>query len=183
MVFDNIFGSAKNSAGLFSVKTDKDRSQPGVDDFEEVEQDAYDDKSTSLFSNAIHGASSRAKVVQEQSPEARAVLGFLGSFIRTAQKSADAQEAYAKEPSSVSTAAFDGMNKASERVTVRDDLKKNEDLEDKPKKDNYTKHPKAPETPQAKEAPAPPTATAQVPKTLGETKKTNATAEDPPSPQ
>ncbi|MDQ0791634.1 hypothetical protein [Streptomyces sp. B1I3] len=183
MVFDNIFGSAKDSAGLFSVRTDKADSQPGVDDFEEVEQDAYDDKSTSLFSNAIHGASSRAKVVQEQSPEARAVLGFLSSFIHTTQTSADAQATYAQQPSSVSTAASDGMNKASETVTGRDDLKKNGDLEDKPKKDNYTNLPKAPKAPQAQEAPAPPTTTAQVPKTLGETRKTNATAENPPSPQ
>ncbi len=183
MVFANIFNSANNSAGLFSVKTDKPDSRPSVDDFEEVEQDAYDDKSTSLFSNAIHGASSRAKVVQEQSPEARGVLGFLSSFIHTAQQSADAQATYAQQPSSVSTAASDGMNKASETVTGRDDLKKNGDLEDKPKKENYTKPPEAPTAPQAKEAPAPPTTTAQVPKTLGETRTTNTTGENPPSPQ
>ncbi|MET9504307.1 hypothetical protein ABZY42_21745 [Streptomyces sp. NPDC006622] len=180
MVFDNIFGSAKNSAGLFSVRTDKPTSQPGVEDFEEVEQGAYDDKSTSLFSNAIHGASSRAKVVQEQSPEARAVLGFLSSFIDTTRTSADAQATYAQQPGSVSTAASDGMNKASETVTGRDDLKKNGDLQDKPQKDDYAKPPKAPEPPRAPEAPAPPATAAPVPQTLGETRKPEVTAEDPP---
>jgi len=183
MVFDNIFGSAKDSAGLFSVKTDKADSQPGVDDFEEVEQDAYDDKSTSLFSNAIHGASSRAKVVQEQSPEARAVLGFLSSFIQTTRQSARTQQTQGDQNlSSVSTAAAAGMDKSSSTVTGRDDLKKNEDLEDKPKKDNYTKSPKTPESPQAPQAPAAPAATAEVPRTLG-TKTAKATPEDPPSPR
>ncbi|MFE9399948.1 hypothetical protein [Streptomyces flavidovirens] len=182
MVFDNIFNSAKDSAGLFSVKADKDKSQPGVEDFEEVEEAAYDDKSTGLFTNAIHGASSRAKVVQEQSPEARAVLGFLGSFIKTTQTSAGTQQAQGDQNlSSVSTAAAAGMDKSSSTVTDR--VKKNEDLEDKPKKSDYTKPPKAPEAPQAPEAPAAPSAAAEVPKTLGETKKTNATAEDPPGPQ
>ncbi|HWU08972.1 MAG TPA: hypothetical protein VN520_21755 [Streptomyces sp.] len=184
MVFDNIFGPAQSSVGLFSVQTDKTDSQPGVDDFEEVEQSAYDDKSTSLFSNAIHGASSRAKVVQEQSPEARAVLGFLGSFIHTTQQSARTQQDQGDQNlSSVSTAAAAGMDKSSSTVTSRDDLKKNGDLEDKPKKDHYAKPPKAPETPQAPQAPSAPAATAEVPKTLGETKTAKATPEDPPSPR
>ncbi|MGW0310621.1 hypothetical protein [Streptomyces flavidovirens] len=184
MVFNNIFDFASTGAGLFSVKTDKADSQPSVDDFEDVEEAAYDDKSISLFSNAIHGASSRAKVVQEQSPEARAVLGFLGSFIQTTRASAGTQKGqHAENLSSVSTAASDGMKNASKTVEDHSGLQKDEDLETRPKKSDYTKAPKAPEAPKAAEAPAAPPATAEVPKTLGETKTAKATAEDPPGPQ
>lgn len=163
MVFDNVFGFASKGAGLFSVTTDGAKPQPGADvDFEDADDGTYDDTSTSLFNSAIHGASSRAKVVQEQSPEARAILGFLGSFIQTTQASAGAQAQYAQNPSSVSTAAAAGMQESSTTVTEHSGLRKNEDLEDNPKKSDYAKAPKAPETPKAEAAKAP-KATAETP--------------------
>ncbi|MFI9311380.1 hypothetical protein [Streptomyces triculaminicus] len=163
MVFDNIFNSASKGAGLFSVTTDGAKPQPGADvDFEDADEDTYDDTSTSLFNNAIHGASSRAKVVQEQSPEARAILGFLGSFIQTTQASAGAQAEYAQNPGSVSDAASDGMKKSSTTVTKHSGLQKDEDLENMPRKSDYTKAPKAPEAPKAA-APNAPKATAETP--------------------
>ncbi|MEU5050314.1 hypothetical protein [Streptomyces sp. NPDC021096] len=163
MVFDNIFGFAGKGAGLFSVTTDRAKPQPGAGvDFEDADDDTYDDTSTSLFNSAIHGASSRAKVVQEQSPEARAVLGFLGSFIQTTQAAAGAQARYARDPGSVSTVAAAGMQESSATVTGHSGLQRNEDLEDKPKKSDYTKAPKAPEAPKA-EAPKASKATAEKP--------------------
>jgi hypothetical protein len=150
MVFDNIFGAAGKSAGLFSVTTDSTKPQPGAGvDFEDADDDTYDDTSTSLFDNAIHGASARAKVVQEQSPEARAILGFLGAFIQTTQASAGAQAQYAQNPGSVSKAASAGMQESSETVTGHSGLQKDEDLENRPKKSDFTKPPKAPEAPKA----------------------------------
>ncbi|MFE7842176.1 hypothetical protein ACFU53_40805 [Streptomyces sp. NPDC057474] len=165
MVFGNIFNSANNSAGLFSVTANEDKPQPaaGVDDFEDVEDDAYDDKSTSLYNNAIHGASFQAKVVREQSPEARAMLGFLSSFIQTTQQSAGTQATYAQNPGSVSTAAAAGMQTASETVKNDPGLKKNEDLQSKPNKSDYTKPPKAPEAPKAAEPGKAPQASAEKP--------------------
>ncbi|MEV4436030.1 hypothetical protein [Streptomyces sp. NPDC049585] len=162
MVFQNIFDFGGRSAGLFSVKTGT-KAQPGTGvDFEDADDDTYDDKSTSLFDSAIHGATSRAKVVQEQSPEARIILGFLGSFIETTQESADAQARYAEDSGSVSTAASDGMRRSSTTVTDHPGLRKNEDLQ-MPKKSDYTKAPKAPETPKAPEADKAPKATADNP--------------------
>lgn len=153
MVFDNIFGFAGKSAGLFSVTTDSDKPQPGAGvDFEDADDDTYDDTSTSLFNSAIHGASDRAKVVQEQSPEARAVLGFLGSFIQSTQASAVAQAKYAGTPSSVSTAAADRMNASSPTVTEYSGLQKDEDLKNKQKRSDCAK---APEAPKATDAPKP----------------------------
>ncbi|AWI28186.1 hypothetical protein [Streptomyces tirandamycinicus] len=150
MVFDNVFGFAGTSAGLFSVTTDGSKPQPGAGvDFEDADDDTYDDTSTSLFDSAIHGASSRAKVVQEQSPEARAVLGFLGSFIRTAQASADEQARYARDPGSVSQAAAGGMRESSTTVTEHSGLQKDADLENRPSRSDFTKPPKAPEPPKA----------------------------------
>ncbi|MFI9392858.1 hypothetical protein ACIG53_18440 [Streptomyces bauhiniae] len=150
MVFDNIFHSAGRGAGLFSVTTDGAKPQPGTGvDFEDADDDTYDDTSTSLFTSAIHGASSRAKVVREEAPEARAILGFLGSFIQTTQASAGTQGQYAANPGSVSQAAAAGMQESSTTVTEHSGLQKDEDLEDKPKKSDYTKAPKAPEAPKA----------------------------------
>ncbi|MGD3112614.1 hypothetical protein [Streptomyces sp. YGL11-2] len=164
MVFDNIFGFAGKSAGLFSVTIGSDKPQPGAGvDFEDADDDTYDDKSTSLFNNAIHGASSRAKVVQEQSPEARAVLGFLGSFIQTTQASAGAQAQYAQNPSSVSEAASARMQESSATVTEHSGLQKNGDLENRPEKSDYTKAPKTPEAPKAPDAPKASKATAEKP--------------------
>ncbi|MCP9944064.1 hypothetical protein LUX12_03470 [Streptomyces somaliensis] len=155
MVFDNIFGFAGKSAGLFSVTTDSSKPQFGADvDFEDADDDTYDDTSTSLFDSAIHGASSRAKVVQEQSPEARAVLGFLGSFVQATRTSADAQARYARDPGSVSTAAAAGMQESITTVTQHDGLQKDQDLDDRPSKSDFTKPPKAPE-PTAEDPPAP----------------------------
>ncbi|ARF53433.1 hypothetical protein [Streptomyces gilvosporeus] len=163
MVFDNIFGSASRSAGLFSVTTDGAKPQPGADvDFEDADDDTYDDTSASLFNNSIHGANARAKVVQETSPEARAILGFLGSFIQTTQESAGTQAQYAQNPGSVSHAASAGMQESSSTVTEHSGLQKDEDLESKPKKSDFTKAPKAPESPKA-EPPKAPTATAEKP--------------------
>ncbi|MFK4066316.1 hypothetical protein [Streptomyces sp. NPDC029674] len=150
MVFDNVFNSAGKSAGLFSVTTDSTKAQPGAGvDFEDADDDTYDDTSTSLFTSAIHGASARAKVVQETSPEARAILGFLGSFIQTTQTSAGTQAQYAQNPGSVSAAASAGMREASATVKQHDGLQKDEDLENRPKKSDFTKPPKTPETPKA----------------------------------
>ncbi|GLF95291.1 hypothetical protein [Streptomyces yaizuensis] len=150
MVFDNIFGFAGQGAGLFSVTTDGTKPQPGAGvDFEDADDDTYDDTCPSLFNNAIHGASSRAKVVREDSPEARAVLGFLGSFIRTTQESAGAQARYAQNPGSVSGAASAGMRESSATVTEHSGLQQDEDLADRPKKGDFSKPPKAPEAPKA----------------------------------
>lgn len=150
MVFDNIFGFAGTGAGIFSVTTDRAKPQPGAGvDFEDSDDDTYDDTSASLFNSAIHGASSRAKVVQEQSPEARAVLGFLGSFIQTTQASAGAQAQYTRNPGSVSAAASAGMQEASTTVTEHSGLQKDGDLADRPKKSDYAQAPKTPATPKA----------------------------------
>ncbi|MFI8404975.1 hypothetical protein ACIGG5_32640 [Streptomyces sp. NPDC085463] len=164
MVFDNIFNSAGKGAGLFSVTTDNTKPQPGEGvDFEDSDDDTYDDTEPSLFSSAIHGASSRAKIVQETSPEARAVLGFLGSFIQTTRASADQQAQYAQDPGSVTKAASAGMREA--RATVEEDsgLQKDEDLRDRPKKGDFTKPPKTPDAPRAPDAPKTPQATAEKP--------------------
>ncbi|WP_030220134.1 hypothetical protein [Streptomyces bikiniensis] len=164
MVFDNIFNSAGKGAGLFSVTTDSTKPRPGEDiDFEDSDEGTYDDTSTSLFNNAIHGASSRAKIVQETSPEARAVLGFLGSFIQATQASAGAQAQYAQDPGSVTKAASDGMQEARETVEREGDLQKDEDLESRPRKSEFTKPPKTPDAPKAPEAPKAPQATAEKP--------------------
>ncbi|MFG2349743.1 hypothetical protein [Streptomyces phaeochromogenes] len=150
MVFDNIFNSAGRGAGLFSVTTDGAKPQPGAGvDFEDADDGTYDDTSTSLFNNSIHGATSRSKIVQEQSPEARAILGFLGSFIQTTQASAGAQAQYAQNPGSVSAAASAGMQESSATVTEHSGLQKDEDLEDRPKKSDFTKPPKPPKAPKA----------------------------------
>ncbi|MEV5320111.1 hypothetical protein AB0K92_21070 [Streptomyces sp. NPDC052687] len=175
MVFDNIFGFAQNSAGLFSVRGGTAGPPPDADvDFEDAEEGAYDDKSTSLFTDAIHGASSRAKVVQEQSPEARVILGFLGSFIRTTQASARTQSE-SPHAGSVSDAASDGMGKANEKVKQQGEehgLRRSEKLQADPDRDAYSKPPKAPEAPKAAEPPRAPQATTETPQKLGETQTT-----------
>ncbi|MFD5872114.1 hypothetical protein [Streptomyces sp. NPDC060322] len=162
MVFKNVFDSAGTGAGLFSVTTDRDKPQPGAGvDFEDADDDTYDDRTTSLFTSGIHGASHRAKIVQEQAPEARAILGFLASFIQTTQASAGTQAAYAQDPGSVSTAAAAGMDKSSETVTQRGDLQKDEGLQ-APKRDDF-KAPDAPASPTAEQPPKAPKATAEKP--------------------
>ncbi|MEW2121909.1 hypothetical protein AB0945_43755 [Streptomyces sp. NPDC005474] len=144
MVFDNIFDSAGKGAGLFSVTTDAAKPQPGAGvDFEDSDDDTYDDTSTSLFNSSIHGANSRAKVVQEQSPEARAILGILGSFIQTTQASAGAQAQYAQNPGSVSKVASAGMQESSATVTEHSGLQQDEDLKSRPKKSDFSKAPEA----------------------------------------
>ncbi|MFJ5927386.1 hypothetical protein ACIQF6_32825 [Kitasatospora sp. NPDC092948] len=144
MVFGNIFGSAGKGAGLFSVNSGGTKPQPGADvDFEDADDYTYDDTTTSLFTSGIHGANDRAKIVQEQSPEARAVLGFLGSFVRTTQESAGTQAAYAADPGSVSTAAADGMKSSSPTVTDYSGLQKDADLETRPSRSDFDQPPKA----------------------------------------
>ncbi|MFF7365269.1 hypothetical protein [Streptomyces sp. NPDC008125] len=162
MVFNNVFDSARTGAGLFAVTTDRDKPRPGAGiDFEDADDDTYDDTTTSLFTSGIHGASHRAKTVQEQAPEARVILGFLASFIQNTQASAGAQAAYAQDPGSVSTAAAAGMDKSSETVTQRGDLQKDEGLQ-APKKSDF-KTPDAPASPTAEEPPKAPKATAEKP--------------------
>ncbi|NDZ59370.1 hypothetical protein G3I43_31945 [Streptomyces anulatus] len=162
MVFSNIFGSAGKGAGLFSVTTDRDKPQPGADvDFEDADDHTYDDTTTSLFTSGIHGASHQAKTVREQAPEARAILGFLGSFIQTTQESASTQNQYAQDPGSVSTAAAAGMQTSSETVKQNSDLQKDEGLQ-APKKSDF-KAPDAPASPTAEQPPKAPKATAEKP--------------------
>ncbi|RKT19091.1 hypothetical protein BX285_3542 [Streptomyces sp. 1114.5] len=188
MVFGNIFESAGTGAGLFSVISDGDKPEPGADvDFEDSDDETYDDTTTSLFTSGIHGANNRAKIVQEQSPEARAILGFLGSFVQTTQASAGTQAQYAKDPGSVSTAAAGRMRAASPTVTQNDDLQKAPDLVSRPKRDDYKKPPK-PEKPtvEAPEPPATPEATkptAEAPEPPATPKATKPTAADPSSSQ
>ncbi|MEU4178857.1 hypothetical protein [Streptomyces sp. NPDC026589] len=162
MVFKNVFDSAGQGAGLFSVITDRDKPQPGAGvDFEDAADDTYDDTTASLFTSGIHGASHRAKIVQEQASEARVILGFLASFIQTSRASADTQAAYAQDPGSVSTAAAAGMDKSSETVKQNGDLQKDEGLK-APKRDDF-KAPDAPASPKAEEPPKAPKATAEKP--------------------
>ncbi|MFE3402746.1 hypothetical protein [Streptomyces anulatus] len=162
MVFSNIFGSAGKGAGLFSVTTDRDKPQPGADiDFEDADDHTYDDTTTSLFTSGIHGASHQAKTVREQAPEARAILGFLGSFIQTTQESANTQNQYAQDPGSVSAAAAAGMQTSSETVKQNSDLQKDEGLQ-APKKSDF-KAPDAPASPTAEQPPKAPKATAEKP--------------------
>lgn len=162
MVFSNIFGSAGKGAGLFSVTTDRDKPQPGLDvDFEDADDHTYDDTTTSLFTSGIHGASHQAKTVQEQAPEARAILGFLGSFIQTTQDSANTQSQYAQNPGSVSTAAAAGMQTSSETVKQNGDLQKDEGLR-APRRSDF-KAPDAPASPKAEQPPKAPKATAEKP--------------------
>ncbi|MFJ7416822.1 hypothetical protein ACIQWZ_39430 [Streptomyces sp. NPDC098077] len=161
-MFDNIFGTAGKGAGLFSVTTDRDKPQPGSDiDFEDADETTYDDTTTSLFTNGIHGASHQAKTVQEQAPEARAILGFLGSFIQTTQNSANTQNQYAQNPGSVSAAAAAGMQTSSETVKQNGDLQKDEGLQ-APKKGDF-KAPEPPASPKAEQPPKAPKATAEKP--------------------
>ncbi|MEV7844884.1 hypothetical protein [Streptomyces cyaneofuscatus] len=150
MVFDNVFNFAGRGAGLFSVTTDGTKPQPGAGvDFEDADDNTYDDTTTSLFTSGIHGGSAQGKIVREEAPEARAILGFLGSFIQTTQASAGAQSQFAQSPGSASSAASASMQESSATVTEHSGLQKDEDLESKPKKSDFTKPPKAPETPKA----------------------------------
>ncbi|KUL55544.1 hypothetical protein ADL22_00225 [Streptomyces sp. NRRL F-4489] len=162
MVFDNIFNFANRGAGLFSVNTDGTKPRPGAGvDFEDAEDGTYDDTTTSLFTSGIHGANHRAKVVREESPEARAVLGFLGSFVQTAQASAGAQAQYAQDPGSVANAAAGGMQTSSTTIKEHGDLQKDEDLK-APKRSDFTA-PEPPESPKAEKPANPPKATAEKP--------------------
>jgi len=153
MVFDNIFNFANQGAKIFSVAPpETTEPQPPNLDFEDADENTYyDDISKSLFSSGIHGASSRAKVVQEQSPEARNILSFIGALIGTTQGAADKQRDYANKPESTSTMASEGMEKSSETVKKNDDLKKDADLKP-PKKSDFTEPaaPKAADAPKAK---------------------------------
>ncbi|MGC5040370.1 hypothetical protein ACPXCS_25925 [Streptomyces sp. DT190] len=164
MVFHHIFDSASKGAGLFSVTTGRTKPQPGADiDFEDSDDSTYDDTGTSLFDTAIHGATYRSKTVQEQSPEARAVLGFLGSFIRTTQASAATQADYAQDPASVSNAASAGMRQASTTVKEDGDLQKDGDLQNRPSRSDFSQPPATPQAPEAPEAPKAPKASAEKP--------------------
>ncbi len=153
MVFDNIFNFANQGAKIFSVAPPEETEpQPPNLDFEDTDENTYyDDTSKSLFSSGIHGASSRAKVVQEQSPEARNILNFIGAFIGTTQGAASEQRKYANKPESTSTMASANMAKSSETVKNDSDLQKDADLK-APKKNDFTEPaaPKAAEAPQAK---------------------------------
>jgi hypothetical protein len=148
MVFDNIFNFTNKGAEIFSVNRTGTKSKPGEDiDFEDADENTYEDTHEdhkSLFSSGIHGASSRAKVVQEQSPEARNILRFIGTFIETTQGAASEQRKYAQDPESVSKMASAGMEKSSETVKNDSDLQKDDDLKTRPKKSDFTEPPTAP---------------------------------------
>lgn len=162
MVFNSIFNFAGQSAGLFAV-TDGPRAQPGAGvDFEDAEEDTYDDTSTSLSADAIHGSSHRTKVVQEQSPEARIIMGFLSSFIQQIQAAAGPQ-GYAQDIGSVSAAASEGMEQSHAKMADNPDLKKNDDLQNKPGKGKFTGMPKTPAKPEAPAAGQAPKASADKP--------------------
>jgi hypothetical protein len=186
MVFDNIFNFANKGTGIFSVDGPGTKPKPSVDDFEDAAEDTYEDtyedNHGSLFSSGIHGASSKAKVLQEQSPEARNILRFIGDFIGTTQRIADQQREHAQKPESVSEMASAGMKKSSETVKKSSDLQKDDDL-DRPKKSDFTT-PTAPKA-TAEAAPAPPKATAEAapapPKATAEAAPAppKATAEQP----
>jgi hypothetical protein len=164
MVFNSIFGFAGQSAGFFSV-AHGNRTQPTADPdlFEDATDTTYDD---SLSADAIHGASSRAKVVQEQSPEARLIMGFLGSFVQKTQEAAG-PTGYTQDLGTVSTAASEGMEQSNAKMAdnpdLKKNLKKNEDLQNKPDKGKYTGMPKTPAKPEAPEAGKAPKATADKP--------------------
>jgi hypothetical protein len=163
MVFDNIFNFANKGTGNFSVDGPGTKPKPSVDDFEDANEDTYEDTYEdthgSLFSSGIHGASFKAKVLQEQSPEARNILRFIGDFIGTTQSAADQQREHAQKPESVSEMASAGMEKSSETVKNNGDLQKDNDLKEHPKKSAFTT-PTAPKA-TAEAAPAPPDATAK----------------------
>ncbi|MFJ8584887.1 hypothetical protein ACIRD2_09540 [Streptomyces sp. NPDC093595] len=162
MVFNSIFDFAGKSAGFFSVHNGA-RTQPGANtDFEDADDDTYDDRSTGLSADAIHGASSRAKAVQEQSPEARIIMGLLGSFIQKTQEAAG-PTGYAQDLGSVSTAASEGMEQSHTKMENNPDLQKNQDLQNKPDKGKYTGMPKTPAKPEAPEAGKAPKASADSP--------------------
>lgn len=148
MVFDNIFNFTNEGIGIFAVDRTGTKTKPGEDiDFEDANENTYEDTQEdykSIFSNGIHGASSRAKVVQEQSPEARNILRFIGAFIETSQGAASAQREYAQDPESVSKTASAGMEKSSETVKSDSDLQKDKDLKTRPKKSDFTEPPTAP---------------------------------------
>jgi hypothetical protein len=148
MVFDNIFNFANQGAKIFSVAPpETTEPQPPNLDFEDADENTYyDDTSKSLFSSGIHGASSRAKVVQEQSPEARNILRFIGTFIETTQRSASEQRNYANDPKSTSEMASKGMGESSETVKKNDDLKKDDDNLKPAQKSDFTE----PTAPKAK---------------------------------
>jgi hypothetical protein len=191
MVFDNIFNFANKGTGNFSVDGPGTKPKPSVDDFEDANEnayeDTYEDNHGSLFSSGIHGASFKAKVLQEQSPEARNILRFIGDFIGTTQSAADQQREHAQKPESVSEMtkmASAGMEKSSETMKKNNgDLQKDNDLKEHPKKRDY----KAPTAPKAtaEAAPTPPDATAKAtpapPKATAEPSP-NATT-DPAHPQ
>jgi hypothetical protein len=188
MVFDNIFNFANKGTGIFSVDGPGTKPKPSVDDFEDAAEDTYEDTyyedtHGSLFSSGIHGASSKAKVLQEQSPEARNILRFIGDFIGTTQRAADQQREHARKPESVSEMASAGMEKSSETVKNNGDLQKDNDLKEHPKKSAY----KAPTAPKAtaEAAPTPPDATAKEtpapPKTTAN--PSSETTTDPAHPQ
>jgi hypothetical protein len=163
MVFNKIFDFADQSAGLFSM-TSGARVQPGTDPdtFEEAAAGAFDDKSTSLSADAIHGATDRAKTVQEQSPEARVIMGFLGSFLRKTRTAAGTS-GFAQDLGSVSTTAAEGMTQSKTTITNEPGLEKNEDLKSKPNKDKYGNMPTTPAKPEAPAAGKAPKATADKP--------------------
>lgn len=80
-LFGNIFDFAGKGVKIFSV-----------------DEEAH----AGLSSNEIHGASPEAKIIREESPEARNALGFIGALIDTTQRAGREQETYANDPGSTS---------------------------------------------------------------------------------
>jgi hypothetical protein len=76
------------------------------------------------LSNEIPGNSSTAKIVREESPEALAVLGFIGALSRVTLQAASTQNADANDPGTTSQAASSVMEKSHETLQRDADLKK-----------------------------------------------------------
>jgi hypothetical protein len=89
MLFDNIF-----SFGSEGAKSGEETGQ-------------------SLF-NKIPVGSPPAKIVSEESPEARAVMDFIGTLTRAIQRDANKQKDEANDPGTTSQAASSVMKKSSE---------------------------------------------------------------------
>lgn len=88
MLFDNIFSFASKGA----------KSSEDID---------------STLSDKIPGAEPSAKIVREVSPEASAVLGFIGTLTGAIQQNASTQQTYANHPGSTAQAASSVMKESS----------------------------------------------------------------------
>jgi len=91
MLFDNIFSFARAEA----------KPSEDID---------------ATLSDKIPGAEPSAKVVREVSPEASAVLGFIGTLTGAIQQNASTQQTYANQPGSTAQAASSVMKESSKSL-------------------------------------------------------------------